>query len=266
MSANAAAAAGVLIPRRGRGWRMGLANMLGKENTAWWRTRRWWTQCLIALFFLNLFLALNLRHGGVSNAVNELPDDCGGRCASCRHHHGPGCHPGGATLRDSRLGALKASPAAGLHPGEADRLWTGLAGDVGRAAGRHCLSRVRGSRQGASADTWLRRGAGAGLPQPHLLPDACADACHAVSGSRPCVGNPALRGVGLDDHPPGCRAGGCHALEAAEYLGQNEAIRALAVYMVQGQPLPTAAPIIATALWCVLFTGVAIWRMGREEF
>ena len=42
-------------------------------------------------------------------------------------------------------------------------------------------------------------------------------------------------------------------------LGQTEAI-------LQGQPLPTAAPIIATALWCVLFTGVAIWRMGREEF
>ncbi len=40
---------------------MGLANMLGKENTAWWRTRRWWTQCLIALFFLNLTMALNLR-------------------------------------------------------------------------------------------------------------------------------------------------------------------------------------------------------------
>jgi ABC-type transport system involved in multi-copper enzyme maturation permease subunit len=42
-------------------------------------------------------------------------------------------------------------------------------------------------------------------------------------------------------------------------LGQTEAI-------LQGQPLPTEAPIIATALWSVLFTGVAIWRMGGEEF
>jgi hypothetical protein len=42
-------------------------------------------------------------------------------------------------------------------------------------------------------------------------------------------------------------------------LGQAEAI-------LQGQPLPTAAPIIATPLWCVLFTGVALWRFRREEF
>ena len=46
------------------------------------------------------------------------------------------------------------------------------------------------------------------------------------------------------------------------FLGQNEAIRALAVYMVQGQPLPTLVPIIATVLWCVLFTGVAILAHG----
>jgi hypothetical protein len=26
------------------------------------------------------------------------------------------------------------------------------------------------------------------------------------------------------------------------------------------------APIIATAVWCVLFTGVAFWRIRREEF
>jgi len=30
--------------------------------------------------------------------------------------------------------------------------------------------------------------------------------------------------------------------------------------------LPTMMPIIATVLWCVLFTGVAIWRIRREEF
>ena len=61
-----------LVPRRARGWRMGLANMLGKENVAWWRTRRWWIQCLNALFFLNLMTALNLINGGVSNAVTNF--------------------------------------------------------------------------------------------------------------------------------------------------------------------------------------------------
>jgi ABC-type transport system involved in multi-copper enzyme maturation permease subunit len=40
---------------------MGLGNMLKKENFAWWRTRRWWIQILVAVLILNGSLALNLR-------------------------------------------------------------------------------------------------------------------------------------------------------------------------------------------------------------
>ncbi len=40
----------------------------------------------------------------------------------------------------------------------------------------------------------------------------------------------------------------------------------LAGYVALGMPLPTLVPIIAAALWCVLFTAMAIWRFGREEF
>jgi len=40
----------------------------------------------------------------------------------------------------------------------------------------------------------------------------------------------------------------------------------LAGYLAMGASLPTVIPIVATALWCVLFAGVAIWRMRREEF
>ena len=53
----------LLVPSRTRGWRMGLANMLAKEIAAWWRTRRWWVQCLVALLLLNGTMALNLRDG-----------------------------------------------------------------------------------------------------------------------------------------------------------------------------------------------------------
>ena len=45
-----------------------------------------------------------------------------------------------------------------------------------------------------------------------------------------------------------------------------EHFQPLAGYVALGQPLPTVIPIVATALWCVLFTGVAIWRFRREEF
>lgn len=41
---------------------------------------------------------------------------------------------------------------------------------------------------------------------------------------------------------------------------------ALALVLTLKQPLPTVMPLIATALWCILFTGVALWRFNREEF
>jgi ABC-2 type transport system permease protein len=41
---------------------------------------------------------------------------------------------------------------------------------------------------------------------------------------------------------------------------------ALANLVMDGQPLPTVVPIIATVLWIVTFVGVALWRFEREEF
>jgi len=40
----------------------------------------------------------------------------------------------------------------------------------------------------------------------------------------------------------------------------------LTALVALGQRLPTVTPIIGTAVWCVLFVAVAIWRFGREEF
>jgi ABC-2 type transport system permease protein len=40
----------------------------------------------------------------------------------------------------------------------------------------------------------------------------------------------------------------------------------LAVALAQSQPLPTATPIIGTAILTVIFIAVALWRFQREEF
>jgi ABC-2 type transport system permease protein len=40
----------------------------------------------------------------------------------------------------------------------------------------------------------------------------------------------------------------------------------LVVDLLSGQALRTVTPIIGTALWCVIFTIVAVWRFNREEF
>ena len=51
------------------------------------------------------------------------------------------------------------------------------------------------------------------------------------------------------------------ALTASTNLGTS-----LALTLVQQQPLPSLIPIVATALWVVLFIAVAIWRFAREDF
>ncbi len=49
-------------------------------------------------------------------------------------------------------------------------------------------------------------------------------------------------------------------------LLDNLTYPSLALTLVQGQPLPTVVPIIATVAWCLLFIGIAVWRFTREEF
>lgn len=43
-----------------RGWRLGFANLLAKENKEWWGTRRWWIQAIIWMAGLNGFVAFVL--------------------------------------------------------------------------------------------------------------------------------------------------------------------------------------------------------------
>jgi ABC-type transport system involved in multi-copper enzyme maturation permease subunit len=59
------------------GWRTGLANLLHKENRAWWASRRWWVQILLWTALINGTVALNIFVGGVteesvSTAIAQL--------------------------------------------------------------------------------------------------------------------------------------------------------------------------------------------------
>ncbi len=40
----------------------------------------------------------------------------------------------------------------------------------------------------------------------------------------------------------------------------------LALFVAMGQPLPTVGPIVATAIGCLIFIAIALWRFQREEF
>jgi len=49
-----------LQPMFEHGWRSGFSNLLRKENSLWWGTRKWWLQTLIWLFISNGIIAFML--------------------------------------------------------------------------------------------------------------------------------------------------------------------------------------------------------------
>ncbi len=270
MSANASAvagaAAGVLIPRREAGWRMGLANMLGKELAAWWRTRRWWIQCLSALFFMNLMTALNLINGGVDNALNSFLMLAGAVAPLAAIIMG----------QDAILGERLSGTAA----------WV-LSKPFRRPA--FILAKLIACGLGMLVTWVVLPGVVAYLEFAILgklhLPIAGFAAALGLAylnlvfyltlvlmlatlfqGRGPVLGIAICAVWGWMITPLGVALADVMPWGLLIALGENGAIPSLARYLVQGQPLPLLVPIIVTALWSLVFTGVAIWRMRREEF
>jgi ABC-2 type transport system permease protein len=271
MSANAA----LLIPRREVGWRMGLANMLGKELAAWWRTRRGWVQCLVALLLLNGSLAVNLRGGmGTPNAVENatlaflvtaalwVPIAAVSMAQDAilaERDSGTATWVLSKPLRRPAY-VLAKLIAHGLGLFVA---WVALPGVVGYfqllmpAAGYFAPLRI--------AEVMA-------LDYLNLLfyltlalmlatffkgrgPVLMISLGLAWAGPMPFISAPIQK-----------YASWLYDVLPWRMLVDFDTYQPLVKYLANGQPLPTVAPIIATALWCVLFTAVAIWRMSREEF
>src|SRR5512136_578402 len=271
MSANAA----VLVPRQESGWRMGLASMLGKELAAWWRTRRGWIQCLVALLLLNGELAINLRGGrGTPNAVENATLALMITAALCVPFAAI------SLAQDSILGEKHSGTAAWVLSKPLRRpayvlakliahglglfvAWVALPGVVAYlqllkpAAGYLTLLRIAGVMglhylnllfflTLALMLATFFNGRGSVLGISLVL---------AWAGPMPLISTPIQQyAPWLNDIMPW------------RLLIDFENNHQLANYLANGQPLPTVTPIIATALWCVVFTGIAIWRISREEF
>jgi ABC-type transport system involved in multi-copper enzyme maturation permease subunit len=261
-----------LVPRHVNGWRMGLANMLAKENFAWWHTRRWWIQILVAVLFLNGSLALNLRDplGALVDlqAINYLNT---------------------SALFVPILIVILAQEAILNERHSGTTAWV-LSKPLKRPA--FILSKLIAYGLGFLV-TWVLI--------PNIIFYIQLVAAGRVGLSIPgFIGLIALSYLNLlfyltlalmlatlfDSRVPGL---GISLLIAwtgpmqilarpmEKYLPWLEDILPwklissfgeppLAGYLALGAKLPTVLPIIATLLWCVLFVGVAIWRISREEF
>ena len=262
MSANAA----LLVPSRARGWRMGLANMLAKENIAWWRTRRWWVQGLIALILLNGTMALNLNSGGIDNAVNSLLLIAGAVAPIAAI----------SVAQDSILGERHSGRAAWVLSKPLRRPAFILAKLIAHGLGLLVTWVVL---PGAIAYLEL-----AVLVRVHLSVPGYTGAMGLVylnllfyltlvlmlatlfHGRGAVLGIALILVWGWMMTPLGVWLADVMPWRLLIALGHNGVLPSLGYYLLQGVPLPTVAPIIATVLWCVLFIGVAIWRFRREEF
>lgn len=266
MNANATS----LVPRRTHGWLMGFANMLAKENAAWWRTRHWWKQALVAIFFVNGTMLANDQLGGASMeriaSLNNLLVIAG-------------VLPIAAILlgQDAILGEMHSGTAA----------WV-LSKPLRRPA--YLLAKLVANGLGLLVTTVFI---------PNVIAygyfDLVGGVKLPVAGFAGAMGLAYLsllfylilammlatlfRGRGPVLGIAMCVAWGWMLIQPPAWLDallpwklltgptmDAETVPSLAGHLILGEPLPTLVPIIATALWCVLFTAIAFWRIRRVEF
>jgi ABC-type transport system involved in multi-copper enzyme maturation permease subunit len=261
-----------LISNRTIGWRMGLRNMLAKENFAWWHTRRWWLQIIVAVLILNGSLALNLRDPRGApvdlQAINYLNTS--------------------ALLvpilvvvlaQDAILNERHSGTTAWVFSKPLQRPAFILSKLIAYGLGFlvtwvlvpniiFYIQLVAAGREGLSIPGFIGV---IGLSFLNLLfymtlalmlatlfnsraPGLGISILIAWMGPMQILFNPMEKYLPwLDDILP---------WKLISSFGEPP----LAGYLALGAKLPTVLPIIATVLWCVLFVAVAIWRIGREEF
>ena len=271
MSTNEA----LLVPRRTRGWRMGLNSMLSKELAAWWKTRRWWVQCLVALLLLNGGLAMNL-HGsrGTPNAIDNATMAFMVTAALFV--------PVAAVslAQDTILGEKHSGTAAWVLSKPLRRpayllsklIAHGLGLFVAWVALPAVVVYLQLLEPANGYFTPLRIAGVMGLDYLNLLffltlalmlatffngrgPVLGISLVLAWAGPMPFISTP------IQKYAPWL-----YDVLPWKMLIDFNTNQPLSVYLANGRPLPTVTPIIATALWCVLFTAVAIWRISRDEF
>ncbi len=265
---------------------MGLANMSAKEHRAWWRTRRWWLQCLIWLILLNGLTALVLK--SISSEPEVAVESRSGMPAPMVETPAVTALivflamsgiavPIAAisTGQDTFLGERHSGTAAWVLSKPVSRtafiLGKLIANGLGFLATGIVIPGVIGYLEitilGRAQLPWLAFAGAMGLVYLNLLFYLTLAMVLGTlfNGRGPVLGITLALLIGYQ-----------LILMFAPWLAEvmpwtflgsaGQGGSPLAVLLAQGQPLPTVAPIVAAVLWCMLFVVVAIWRFGREEF
>lgn len=279
------------------GWRAGFNNMFSKENGAWWRTRLWLIQSIIWLVVLNGLLASVLRVPAdtVQKAQQKIEADAAA---------GQTVDPTAALVGESQIGqgllvfllfGGLAVPVAAIILGmeaivnekqSGTAAWV-LSKPVSRKA--FILSKLAASALGIlitcvalqSVLAYFQVSARVGAPYP-LLPfmsgiglvylDILFYLTLTVMLGTLFQGRGPVLGISL-----ALALGGPSIIRVAPkfiamllpwtfIVPYTPSGAPLALSAALGQPLESWLPVVATALWCIVFVVVALWRFEQEEF
>jgi ABC-2 type transport system permease protein len=252
-----------------RGWRRGFANLLPNENRMWWGTRKWLVHLLLWLVVLNgLILLVGLTDGQeVGNPV-PLYDTL------IQVFFSFGVLATGigviTTAQGAIVGEKQLGTAAWILSKPISRSAFVLAKFVAYAFGFLTLAIVL---PGAVfyAQSQLLAGrvpelalflAGVGMLALHtLFYLALALLLGTLFDTRGPISGIAMGVLFAGFLPP-------NLLPQATQLVLPWTLGRSAVGLVLGSEMPAIwpIPVAATAVWAIIFVGVALWRFGREEF
>jgi len=270
-----------------KGWKMGFANLFHEANESWWHTKKWLVQSIVWLFLMNIIIA------GIWKVSSEIMP---GVLVSLRNMASMMdlvMHPFGNSLVTyfiiCQLGLPMAAIIAGQDAFIGERqsgtaAWV-LSKPVSRAA--FILSKLAASSIGLFVTGVLIQGVGV-----YAQLSSRTGSLWPIAGFMGAMGmlflnvlfyltlsymlgafftnRGAVLGISL-----AAALGGPLMLRGLPIIKEltpwgffyntgNEMPQGLALAL--GQPLVSYLPILGTALMCLLFTAVTLWRFRREEF
>jgi len=278
-----------------RGWRIGFSNMLAKENGTWWRTRTWWTQVLVWMIVLNGLLGASLWLGPSAQESAEIR-------SSIQEKRGLESSQLDILTRDKPVQGLMvflifcglALPVVAIIVGQDTLIGERLSGTaewvlskpVSRPA--FYIAKLAAHTLGLLVTTIVFQGVVAFLQvslasgwQFSLL--GFAEGMGLIFLSllfyltltlmlSTLTGRGAVLGISLAVAfaGPSFLSGAVPLLQLVTpwtfAIPGNQGGLPLALSLAVGKPLPTVVPILFTALWCLVFILVGLWRFSRQEF
>jgi ABC-2 type transport system permease protein len=257
-----------------RGWRRGFANTLRKESRDWWRARRWWVNALIWLVLLNGVLAAGLW---LSPGDGSADVPAGQGALSQFAMMGVVTTVIGAIMimQNTLIDEKKTGTAEWILSKPVSRSAFVLSKFLGNAVATLLIAVVL---QGVLAWVQVSAKSGSAVAVTPLVLSlgiiglqllffmALTLMLGTFFNGRGAVLVVPLALIFVVMFASNYAPGLMQILPFTMGLGTTPDAPMLAVAAIEGQPLPTVVPIISTAVWTLVFLGIAIWRFGREEF